>query len=64
MGSKNENDRVVSPNSVPFHFKNTNECFFFFICRDTKISVVLPEVECEDGSKITPLKISFPEGHG
>ena len=34
------------------------------ITRTTKITVQLPEVECEDGSKITPLKVTFPEGQG
>ncbi|XP_052808119.1 cilia- and flagella-associated protein 47-like isoform X2 [Mya arenaria] len=28
----------------------------------TKIEVETPEVECEDGSKLSPLKVSFPEG--
>ncbi|KAL4233464.1 hypothetical protein ACF0H5_008145 [Mactra antiquata] len=28
----------------------------------TKIEVVTPEVECDDGSKISPLKVTFPEG--
>ncbi|XP_052240686.1 cilia- and flagella-associated protein 47-like isoform X3 [Dreissena polymorpha] len=28
----------------------------------TKIQVELPEVECEDGSKLSPLKVTFPEG--
>ena len=35
-----------------------------FITRTTKITVKLPEVECEDGSKISPLKVTFPEGQG
>ncbi|KAL3884217.1 hypothetical protein ACJMK2_030436, partial [Sinanodonta woodiana] len=28
----------------------------------TKITAVLPEVECEDTSKVSPLRVSFPEG--
>ena len=35
-----------------------------FVTRTTKITVKLPEVECEDGSKISPLKVTFPEGQG
>ncbi|XP_055954756.1 cilia and flagella-associated protein 47 [Patella vulgata] len=29
----------------------------------TPLDVELPQVECEDGSKISPLKISFSQGH-
>ena len=37
---------------------------FFFLFRNTIISVETPEVECEDGSKLSPLKVTFPEGQG
>ena len=33
-------------------------------CRNTKIEYETPEVECEDGTKVSPLKLTFPDGQG
>ncbi len=35
-----------------------------FVCRQSHLTAELPEVECEDGSQITPLSVTFPNGSG
>lgn len=44
-----------------YYFFHWNKILFF---RKTKIEVETPEVECEDGSKISPLKVTFLESQG
>ena len=33
-------------------------------CRPSSLEVHIPSVECEDGSKVSPLSITFPQGNG
>lgn len=35
-----------------------------FVFRVTKLSVTLPDIECEDGTTISPLSVTFSEGCG
>ena len=37
----------------------------FYVCfRPNKIKVEVPEIECEDETKITPLSVTFLQGQG
>lgn len=33
-------------------------------CRPSSLEVHIASVECEDGSKVSPLSITFPQGKG
>lgn len=36
---------------------------FFDICSGTSVSAEVDEVELEDGTKIQPVSVVFPDGH-